>query len=83
MVIMRSVDDGMVVAKHADLEVGASRSRLHHCRTDSTRQKVTFERCLMDVNWPSRRGGLAIFVRDAAPSAREEYEAREEAIYGG
>ena len=42
-------------------------------RTDTTRQKVTFERCLMDVNWPSRRGGLAIFVRDAAPSAREEY----------
>ena len=81
--IMRSVAYGMVLEKHAYLEVGASRSRLHRCRTGSTQQKVTFERCLMDVNWPSRRGGLAIFVRDAAPSAREEYEAREEAIYGG
>ena len=80
---MRSVTYGMVLEKHADLKVGASRTRPVDCRTDSTRQKVTFERCLMDVNWPSRRCGLAIFDRDAAPSAREEYEAREDAIFGG
>ena len=81
--IMRSVTDGMVLEKPADLKVGASPVTTGRLSHGSTRQKVTFERCLMDVNWPSRRCGLAIFVRDAAPSAREEYEAREEAIYGG
>ena len=78
-----------VMEKHADLQVGASRSRLVDCRTDTTlikdttRQNVTFERSVMDVNWPSRRCGLAIFDRVAAPSAREENGAREEANLGG
>ena len=72
-----------VMEKHADLQVGASRSRLVDCRTDTTRQNVTFERSVMDVNWPSRRCGLAIFGRVAAPSAREENGAREEANLGG
>ena len=72
-----------VMEKHADFQVGASRSRLVDCRTDTMRPEVTFERCLMDVTWPSRRCGLAIFVRVAAPSAREENGAREEAKFGG
>ena len=72
-----------VMEKHADFQVGASRSRPVDGHTDTTRQDETFERFLMGVNWPSRRCGLAIFVRVAAPSAREEYGAREEANFGG
>ena len=83
MVTTRSARAMGVMEKHADLQVGASRSRLVDCRTDTTRLEVTFERCLMDVKWTSCRCGLAIFVRVAAPSAREENGAREEVIFGG
>ena len=83
MVMTLSARAWAVMEKHADFQVGASRSRLIDCRTDTMRPEVTFERCLMDVIWPSRRCGLAIFVRVAAPSAREENGAREEAKIRG
>ena len=83
MVITLSARAMVVMEKHADFQVGASRSRLVDCRTDTMRPEVTFERSVMDVNWPSRRCGLAIFGRVAAPSAREENGAREEANFGG
>ena len=54
-------------------------ARLVELHGDATRRRVTLVRCLKSVTWPSPRCGLTIFVRIAAPSAREENDARENA----
>ena len=69
----------MAREKHEDLLAVVRPARPVELRTDTMQRRVTLVRCLKSVTWPSPRCGLAIFVRVAAPCAREENDARENA----